>query len=82
MKDYFRLKSEIKALEVLKPKTDKIEQLKQSLMDFSIRKLKLNSLSSELLVYESLKQRVGELKEIIDNNLCPYCGNKMDNHKH
>lgn len=82
MKDYFRLKSEIKALEVLKPKTDKIEQLKQSLMDFSIRKLKLNSLSSELSVYESLKQRVGELKEIIDNNLCPYCGNKMDNHKH
>lgn len=82
MKDYFRLKSEIKALEVLKPKTDKIEQLKQLLMDFSIRKLKLNSLSSELSVYESLKQRVGELKEIIDNNLCPYCGNKMDNHKH
>lgn len=82
MKDYFRLKSEIKALEVLKPKTDKIEQLKQSLKDFSIRKLKLNSLSSELSVYDSLKQRVGELKEIIDNNLCPYCGNKMDNHKH
>ena len=31
---------------------------------------------------QSLEESVNSLKEIIDNNLCPYCGNKMDNHKH
>lgn len=82
IQDYFILKNEIKSLEVLKPKTIKVEQLRQSLKDFSIKRLKLGSLASELEMYESLKQRVSELKEIIDNNLCPYCGNKMDNHKH
>ena len=82
IQDYFILKNEIKSLEVLKPKTIKVEHLRQSLKDFSIKRLKLGSLASELEMYESLKQRVSELKEIIDNNLCPYCGNKMDNHKH
>lgn len=80
--NYFQIKSQIAEINKVLPVLEKIDNLKERKKEIALRKSELSNLRTNVQMIQSLEESVNSLKEIIDNNLCPYCGNKMDNHKH
>ena len=80
--NYFQIKSQIAEINKVLPVLEKIDNLKERKKEIAFRKSELSNLRTNVQMLQSLEESVNSLKEIIDNNLCPYCGNKMDNHKH